>query len=86
MPFSNKKRRMRWFGHVLRMPENTPVQKALTYAEEQYNRPTMVFRNYWNSYEKRCCSGGQKQCKILLKDHMARLKTMSIYTYKDLSS
>ena len=29
-----KKRRMRWFGHVVRMPENTPVQKALTYAEK----------------------------------------------------
>ena len=25
-----KKRRMRWFGNVVRMPENTPVQKALT--------------------------------------------------------
>ena len=30
---------MRWFGHVVRMPENTPVQKALTYAQEHYNRP-----------------------------------------------
>ena len=34
-----KKRRMHWFGQVLRMPGNTPVQKALTYAQEQYNRP-----------------------------------------------
>ena len=40
--------------------------------------------NYWQNYEKRCCSGSHKQCKILLKDHMGSLKIMSLYIYKDL--
>ena len=44
----------------------------------------MVFRNYWHNHEKRCCSGSHKQCKTLLKDHMVRLKIMSLYIYKDL--
>ena len=34
--------------------------------------------------EKRCCSGSHKQCKTLLKDHMVRLKIISLYIYKDL--
>ena len=34
-----KIRRMRWFGHVMRLSENTPVRKSLDYAREKYNRP-----------------------------------------------
>ena len=44
----------------------------------------MVFRNYWRNYEKRCFSGSHNQCKTLLKDHMVRLKIISLYIYKDL--
>ena len=44
----------------------------------------MVFRNYWHNYEKPCCAGSHKQCKTLLKDHMVRLKIISLYIYKDL--
>ena len=48
-----KKRRMRWFGHVVRMPENTPVQKALTYAQERYNRPRGKPKATWLSLMKK---------------------------------
>ena len=41
---------------------------------------TMDFRNYWHNYVKRCCSGS----KTLRKDHMVRLKIISLYIYKDL--
>ena len=44
---------MRWFGHVVRMPENTPVQKALTYAQEQYNRPRGKPKATWLSLMKK---------------------------------
>ena len=43
-----------------------------------------VVRNYQDNCEKRCCSGSHKQCKIRFKDHMVRLKIMSLYIYKDL--
>ena len=45
---------------------------------------TTVVINYWHNYEKRYCFGSHKQCKTLLKDHMARLKIISLYIYKDL--
>ena len=32
------KRRLRWFGHVVRMDSNTPARKALTYAMQPYKR------------------------------------------------
>ena len=47
-------------------------------------KPTMVFKNYWHNYEKRCCSDSHKQCKTLFKDHMTRLKIISLYIYNDL--
>ena len=33
-------RRMRWFAHVMRLPEDTPVHQALVYALQDYKRPT----------------------------------------------
>ena len=30
---------MRWFRHVMRLSENTPVRKSLKYAREKYSRP-----------------------------------------------
>ena len=47
-------------------------------------RATTVVINYWQNYEKRYCFGGHKQCKTLLKDYMARLKIISLYTFKDI--
>ena len=44
----------------------------------------IVFRNYLDNCEKRCCSCNHKQCKTLLKDHVVRLKIISLYIYKDL--
>ena len=41
-------------------------------------------KNYRDKCEKRCCSGSHKQFKTLFKDHMVRLKIMSLYIYKDL--
>ena len=46
--------------------------------------PTTVVISYWHNYEKRYCFGGHKQCKTILKDHMARLKIISLYIFKDL--
>ena len=31
---------MRWFAHVMRLPEETPVHQALVYALQDYKRPT----------------------------------------------
>ena len=45
---------------------------------------TTLHRNYRDHCEKRCCSGSHKQFKTLFKDHMARLKIISLYIYKDL--
>ena len=45
---------------------------------------TMLCKNYRDNCEKRCCSGSQKQFKTLFKDHMVRLKILSLYIYKDL--
>ena len=45
---------------------------------------TMLVRNYRDKREKRCCSGSHKQCKTLFKDHMVRLKIISLYIYKEL--
>ena len=33
------KRRIRWFGHVMRLPAETPVRRALAYALQTYKRP-----------------------------------------------
>ena len=41
-------------------------------------------KNYRDICEKRCCSGSHKQLKTLFKDHMVRLKIISLYIYKDL--
>ena len=46
--------------------------------------PTILHRNYPDNCEKRCCSGSHKQFKTLFKDHMVRLKIISLYIYKDL--
>ena len=45
---------------------------------------TTVHRNYWDKCEKRSCSASHKQCKTLFRDHMVRLKIISLYIYKDL--
>ena len=45
---------------------------------------TMLIRNYRHNYEKRCCSSSHKECNTPFKDHMVRLKIMSLYIYKDL--
>ena len=45
---------------------------------------TIMCKNYRNNCEKRCCSGSHKQFKILFKDHMVRLKIISLDIYKDL--
>ena len=31
---------MRWFVHIMRLPEETPVHQALVYALQDYKRPT----------------------------------------------
>ena len=50
---------MLWFGHVVRMPEYTPVQKALTYAQEHYNRPRGKPKATWLSLMKKQLAEGE---------------------------
>ena len=33
-----KIRRLRWFGHAIRLPNDTPVKIVISYAKEQYKR------------------------------------------------
>ena len=33
-----KARRLRWFGHAIRLPEDTTEKKALAYAKENFKR------------------------------------------------
>ena len=40
---------------------------------------TILHRNYRDKCEKRCCSASHKQCKTLFRDHMVRLKIISLY-------
>ena len=46
--------------------------------------PTRVLGKFQGKREKQCCSSSHKQYKTLFKDHMVRLKTISLYIYKDL--
>ena len=34
-----RKRRMKWFDHVIRSPPNTPIKVALNYPLQPYQRP-----------------------------------------------
>ena len=45
---------------------------------------TIMCKNHRDNCEKRCCSGSHKQIKTLFKDHMVRLKIISLDIYKDL--
>ena len=42
------------------------------------------FQKLLEIIEKWCCSGSHKQYRTLLKDHMVRLKIISLYIYKDI--
>ena len=46
--------------------------------------PTIVDRIYWDNYEKRYFLGSHKHLKTLLREHMVKLKIISLYIYKDL--
>ena len=35
-----RKRRLRWLGHVMRIPDSTPVRKSLEYAQHPYQETT----------------------------------------------
>ena len=45
---------------------------------------TIVDRIYWDNYEKRYFFASHKQLKTLLREHMVKLKIISLYIYKDL--
>ena len=40
---------------------------------------TSLHRNYWHNYEKRCCVISHKQFKTPLREHMVKLKIISLY-------
>ena len=44
-----KKRRMRWLGHILRMSDDTPVRKALEYAQQPFKKPRGKPKSTWIS-------------------------------------
>ena len=66
---------------------NTKTFEEETITDELFykrcSHPTIVFRNYRDNCEKRCCSGSHKQCKTLLKDHVVRFKIISLHIYKN---
>ena len=43
-----KTRRLRWFGHVIRLPNETPAKIALSYATQKYQRPQGRPKTTWN--------------------------------------
>ena len=53
-------------------------------AAQKSLKPTTVVRNYWHNYKKRYCFGSHKQFKTLFRDHMVKLKIISLYIHKDL--
>ena len=42
-----KTRRLKWFGHLMRLPPDTPVRKALRYATEHYVKPRGRPKTTW---------------------------------------
>ena len=48
-----KKRRMRWLGHVMRLPQQTPARKAIQYANEKYVKPRGRPPTTWLSMMKK---------------------------------
>ena len=53
---------------------------------EDFSKPLDIFhvQKLLRNCENRYCSGIHKQCKTLFRDHMVRLKIISLYIYKDL--
>ena len=43
------------------------------------HKPTMLVRNYWEKREKRRRTWSYKQLKTLLREHMVKLKIISLY-------
>ena len=48
-----KKRRMRWLGHAMKLPEQTRPRKAMRYANEKYIRPRGSPPTTWLSMMKK---------------------------------
>ena len=42
-----KKQKLTWFGHVMRMNENTPARKALRFAQQNYEKPPGRPKETW---------------------------------------
>jgi hypothetical protein len=47
-----EKRKMKWLGHVLRLPQTTPARMALTYALEHYDKSMSRPKTTWISKMK----------------------------------
>ena len=50
---------------------------------ENIHFQTIMCKNYWEKCEKRRSVASHKQFKTLLRAHMAKLKIISLYIYKD---
>ena len=55
MPWSKviQKRRLKWFGHVIRLPDDTPANRAIQYAVSQYRKPRGRSPSTWISVLKK---------------------------------
>ena len=42
-----KKRRLNWYGHLLRLPEETPAKKALREAQKSSKKPRGDQKQTW---------------------------------------
>ena len=49
------------------------------FSDFSFLSTTTAVRNYWHNYEKRYCFGSHKQLKTLLREHMVKLKIVSLY-------
>ena len=53
-----EKRRLKWFGHLMRLPPDTPARKALEYATAQYAKPRGRPKMTWLAMFKKQLSDG----------------------------
>ena len=67
---------------IRKLPFSKPCQGVRN--NESMNSQTILAKNYGQNCEKRRCPLHHKQFKTLFKDHMVKLKIISLYIYKEL--
>ena len=69
-----KRRRLQWYGHLLRLPENNPAKKALREAQKPAQKPRGGQKHTWLKQINKELEH-IKNYKLIAKDrHMWRLE------------